>query len=41
MATLIDQESQTTSVGQIIDRGFVAAHGVLAGEKEIRYEHEQ
>jgi hypothetical protein len=31
MATLIDQESQTASVGQIIGRGIVAAHGVLLG----------
>ena len=27
MATMIDQESQTTSLGQVIGRGFVAAHG--------------
>lgn len=29
MATIIDQECQTTPLGQIISRGFVAAHGAL------------
>jgi hypothetical protein len=31
MAMLIDHETHTTSLGQIIGRGFVAAHGVLFG----------